>query len=171
MELDSRVIDGKRPLTCLDIDNAKHFLGKKGYFSNYLNVYANISLMKEDVLQSLDEHHNNEHHDETYIASRVKWKFFLPAEWVKEPKTPEFEPYNLVTWANDFKIGDTVFIRKKEEDFLYKGIYNGWSQGANGDIHISLGAWVFMLTELFHFFEIYRNGNWEPVGKKTSEGE
>ena len=34
MKLDSRIIDGKKPLTCFDSDEAKQFIGQEGYFSN-----------------------------------------------------------------------------------------------------------------------------------------
>ena len=29
MKLDSRIIEGKRPLSCIDTDEAKQFIGKK----------------------------------------------------------------------------------------------------------------------------------------------
>ena len=81
MELDSRIIEGKKPLDCFDTKIAKQFIGKKGYFSDYLDTYTHLFNTEENVLQSLDEHHN-----ETYITSDCKWELFLPAEWVKEPE-------------------------------------------------------------------------------------
>ena len=45
MELDSRIIEGKRPLTCSDVDIAKQFIGKKGYFSHYVDNYAECRVL------------------------------------------------------------------------------------------------------------------------------
>ena len=44
MKLDSRIIEGKRPLTCFDTEEAKQFLGKWGYFNNNLkpNDYEKV---------------------------------------------------------------------------------------------------------------------------------
>ena len=39
MELDKRIKEGKRPLTCFDLKEAEQFIGKKGYFSHYI-LYA-----------------------------------------------------------------------------------------------------------------------------------
>ena len=42
MELDKIIKEGKRPLTCFDIEIAKQFIGKKGYFSHYIDNYADL---------------------------------------------------------------------------------------------------------------------------------
>ena len=31
MKLDSRILEGKKPLDCFDVEEAKQFIGKKGY--------------------------------------------------------------------------------------------------------------------------------------------
>ena len=113
MELDKRIKEGKRPLTCFDIEEAKQFVGKKGYFSDYLNVYTNLCNMQEDVLESLDEHH-----DEAFVETCAKWEFFLPAEWVKEPEK-KYRAFTNEEFLNLFDAGKLHSIRKKNERGRY----------------------------------------------------
>ena len=43
MELDKRIIEGKKPLDCFDAENEelmKSFLNKEGYFSNNLENFC-----------------------------------------------------------------------------------------------------------------------------------
>ena len=108
MNLDPRIIEGKKPLTCFDLKEAKQFLGEKGYFSDFFSKYAHISDMKEDVLQSLDEHH-----DEAFLATRNKWEFFLPAEWVKEPEK-KYRAFTNEEFVKLFDSGKLHSIRLKD---------------------------------------------------------
>ena len=40
MELDKRILPGKRPLTCFDTEEAKKFIGEKGYFNHNLSRFC-----------------------------------------------------------------------------------------------------------------------------------
>lgn len=157
MELDKRIIEGKKPLDCFDTEIAKQFIGKKGYFSDYLNEYTHICNTEEDVLQSLDEHH-----DEAFLATRNKWEFFLPAEWVKEPEK-KYRPYTLAEWINQHEIGDVIHYRSKSEGIeahiMYNGTYHHKTKGT-----IVLGVASFTLDCLFEDCEIEMNGEWLPFG-------
>ena len=171
MKLDSRIKEGKKPLTCFDIEIAKQFLGKKGYFSNYLNVYAHISNMKEDVLQSLDEN-LDENHDEAFLEeTRSKWKFFLPAEWVKqEKKEPKYRPYSLAEWIEQHGIGEVIHYRSKSEGIELRHMYMGYAFGTGKDITklnvgtLTLGVASYCFDYLFEDYEIEINNKWKPFG-------
>ena len=181
MELDSRIKAGKRPLTCLDIEQAKEFEGKPCLFSDGYSNYKNIqeytkyypqrkgilNFEKAEPLVNGDYIFRNANEGACYCL-------VLPLEWI-EPKTPEFEPYTLDTWGQDFKPGDVVFFRGKEdepkENNYYKCMYLGHLENENNRILIILGCWLFAFDELIDSFEIYRNGNWEPFGKKVNEGK
>lgn len=172
IELDKRIIKGKRPLDCFDTKTAKQFLGKEGYFSDYLNVYANISIMKEDVLQSLDEHHNNEHYDGTYIASRVKWNFFLPAEWVKEEKKePKYRPFSLEEFLYIFSMGNRIDFKKKNDGEVKRAMFTGYitdderiDDKTPEAVELMLGCFHYSLFSLFEDFELFFDGKWQPFG-------
>lgn len=172
MELDKRILLGKRPLTCFDIEEAKQYIGKKGYFSDYLNVYANINTMgKEDVLQSLDEHLLDKHHDETFLVAHNKWKFFLPAEWVKEPEK-KYRPFTLAEWIEQHGIGEVIHYRCKSPKIELRHMYTGYAHGIDADIKnttsgtMTLGNVSHTLDDLFEDYEIEFNGEWVPFGIK-----
>lgn len=182
MELDSRIKPGKRPLTCLDVEQAREFVGKQCLFSdsyvNYKNIkeyekfpqYTGVLNIKDKV-----EHLRSK---EDYIFKNGTdgycYSLVLPLEWIKEATPPEFVPYTFETWGQDFKPGDVVFFRGKEDTpkgkNYYKCIYSGYAETQDNRIIVILGPWFFTFNELFDLYEIYRNGNWEPFGRKTNKG-
>lgn len=50
MKLDPRIIEGKEPLTALDTEEAKQFIGKEGYFADCLAILTNIRRIKKCML-------------------------------------------------------------------------------------------------------------------------
>ena len=182
MELDSRIKEGKRPLTCLDVEQAREFVGKQCLFSdlyvNYKNIkeyekfsqYTGVLNIKDNV-QHLRSKEDYVFKNETdgYCYSLV-----LPLEWIKEPTPPKFEPYTLDALERDFKPGDIVVFCGREntckEGNYYKCIYSGYLKSPGNRILVSFGVFLFSVDELFKLYEIRRNGNWEPFGRKTNEG-
>lgn len=173
MELDSRIKEGKRPLTCFDVKEAEKFRGEDGYFAHEMEVFENLDRCYFSRLLGFDTCDKS---IPFAVANASRdYEFFIPEDWVKEPETPEFEPYTLDTWGQDFKPGDVVFFRGKEdtpkENNYYKCMYLGYLENENNRILVILGPWLFTFFELFELYEIYRNGTWEPFGKETKEGE
>lgn len=173
MELDKRIIEGKRPLTCFDIEEAKQFVGKKGYFSDYLYVYTNLCNMQEDVLQSLDEHH-----DEAFIETCSHWKFFLPAEWVK-PEEPEkkYRPFSLEEFFNIFEVGDLIVFKMKNTDEFKCAMFTGYITDVEriddktpGAVELMLGCFHYSLLDLFKDFELFLEDKWLPFGVLDEQG-
>lgn len=162
MELDSRIIDGKKPLDCFDTKIAEQFLGKKGYFSDYLNEYTHICNTEEDVLQSLDEHH-----DEAYKGSRNKWEFFLPAEWVK-PET-KYRPFTGIEFAEKFglKLNSIIRLRsvstKDDCCYNYKVVFIGY-RWCDDVFQVFLNGHWLDLPELLELYEYEENGEWHKFG-------
>lgn len=175
MILDSRIKEGKRPLTCIDVEQAREFVGKECIFSDFFFNYLDIEKFNIDNdnehtgILSIDDNLS----DYIFKNDRNKscYRFILPCEWVEQPKKTEFEPYTLDTWGQDFKPGDVVFFRGKEdtpkENNYYKCMYLGYLENENNRILVILGPWLFTFFELFELYEIYRNGNWEPFGRKV----
>ena len=163
MELDKRILEGKKPLDCFDTKIAEQFLGKKGYFSDYLNEYTHICNTEEDVLQSLDEHH-----DEAFLSTCNKWEFFLPAEWVKPEK--KYRPFTLAEWIGQHTIGDVIRYRCKSQKIELRHMYVGYAYGIGTDIKnttsgtLTLGVASYTLDYLFEDYEIEVNGEWLPFG-------
>lgn len=170
MELDSRIKEGKRPLTCFDVKEAIQFIGKECYLSNSFSDYADLNNVTAKRI--LDDVSNT---SIPYSSNPAGiYCYCLPCEWVEQPKTPEFEPYTLETFEKEFNIGDVVFFREKDDDSAegkyYKCMYSGYIQKPENKFLILLGGWLFDFTDLFFLYEIYRNGTWEPFGRKTKEG-
>lgn len=165
MELDKRIKNNHRPLCVIDIKWAMGFIGQNGFFADAINCFENLSECESGKLVSAED--NKIHPFE--CDNEWTYSFFLPEEWVESPEV-KYEPYTLCTWEQDFKFGDELLIRIKDEesDYMYKGIYNGWSC-KDRKIVISIGTWLFTLDEFFKLYEIYKNGQWEPIGKKIEE--
>lgn len=165
MKLDPRIIKGKKPLTCFDLEQAKDYVGKNGYFSDYLNVYTNIRNMEESVLQSLDEHHY-----EAFVETCCKWAFFLPAEWVKETEK-KYRPFSLDEFLKVCDIGDSVYFKKKNSDEVECAMFLGYVTDVDrsddekpGACEVMLGVFHYSLFSLFEDFERFYNGRWWPFG-------
>ena len=169
MELDSRIKEGKRPLTCFDTEEASKFVDEKGYFSDCLYNFQNLDNCSKSILHCIDDKREDSN-DYIFNDGKYYCPFFLPVEWVKEPKTPEFVPYTLDTWEHEFNPGDVIIFRGKvgtdRDGSQYKCIYTGWRQVFSNDVVI-LGLWGFTFKELSELYEIYRDNTWEPFGRKV----
>lgn len=174
MILDSRIKDGKRPLTCIDVEQAREFVGKECIFSDFYINYLDIKKFNIDNdnehtgILSIDDNSS----DYIFINARNKsrYRFILPCEWVQLPKTPEFVPYTLDTWQQEFEPGDVILFRGKKgspkDNTCYKCMYNGYLKNKE-KILILFSPFMFSFTELFEFHEINRDNTWEPFGRKV----
>lgn len=158
MDLDSRIIKGKEPLNCFDINTAKQFIGKKGYFSDYLSLYTRLNETEEGVLESLDEHH-----DEAFITSRNKWEFFLPAEWVKQEK--KYRPFTGIEFAEkfDLKLGGIIRLKNIITQYSYKTIFTGYRWHDDAFEVFLNGCWMGLDT-LLNTYEYEENNEWKKFG-------
>ena len=180
MKLDSRIIEGKKPLTCFDAEEAKQFIGKQGYFANCLRVFKTIEYFKPWTLTAIDE--KEEHCFKDDATVRDYWVYFLPAEWVqeKEPE-PVWKPYDLDAWRNDnFRIGSAITFRikpKTEQDSknlpVKTMVYLGHEERSNDldNIIIYIGTIGYSFQYLFENYEIFDDKyeklgcpKWRPFG-------
>ena len=58
MKLDSRIIEGKKPLTCFDSEGAKQFIDKDGYFANSIDEFCNLNNVIYGKLFDVDDSTN-----------------------------------------------------------------------------------------------------------------
>lgn len=165
MELDSRILEGKKPLDCFDTDIAKQFIGHEGYFCDHRSGFTNIYNLVKDVLRDITPDDN---YCEVYKTNCTSWEYFLPEEWIKEPEEkPEkkYRAYTLKEFIGDMNLGLEPWIRmrpvgtNKECKFLY----TGYQETEVGE-YICLGCYQFDFISLFKNYEIYINGEWQPFG-------
>ena len=166
MELDKRIKEGKRPLNCFDTNQAKQFIGKKGYFSDYLDTYTHLLNTEENVLQSIDEHH-----DDTYITSDCEWKFFLPVEWVKPEESEEpkeiYRAFTLDEFVNSYSLGDKIILRRKKGNRDIR--HTLFTEYIEGDTDVCFNGIWYALDRLFNEYELYTGKGWKPFGIEVKE--
>lgn len=160
MELDKRIKEGKRPLNCFDVDIAKQFIGKKGYFSHYVDNYADL---KNTALGTLGGTGDTFH--ESFVCTEEPldnyyYEFFLPAEWVKEPekKYREYKDLDEFFDVTGLEIGDLIKLKfpgNNVAELLIVG-------GCNNSLFIGIHKYTF--KQLFEIVEISISGEWQPFG-------
>ena len=163
MELDKRIIKGKRPLTCFDTEQAKEFLGKECYFSNAYCTFEDLHRIPKSELQYIS---NDKDASDPYKTACYFYPFCLPCEWVKEPEK-KYRPYTLAEWIDRHEIGEVIHYRSKSGEIELRHMYVGTrhSQGIKKIIvKITLGDVSHTLDYLFEDYEIEVDGEWQPFG-------
>ena len=178
MELDSKIIKGKKPLTPFDAEEAKKFIGKECYFCDCVLAFTNLDKFTTLVKSILYRVQDTEKPFLTDTIACFRYAYCLPCEWVqeKEPE-PVWKPYDLDTLREDkIHFGDTFTFRRKTEDGsarIITAIYNGKSENSDdlNDSEILLGGEWYGFQRLFEDYEIFDNvyGNsgvckWRPFG-------
>ena len=182
MKLDSRIIKGKKPLTCFDAEEAKEFLGKECYFSNCRVHYKNLSNFKKFV--SLTDYCIGALTAVMDLGDRVfdvdqqcnEFRYCLPCEWVnsEEPKI-KWRPFTLDEFVKrfDLEVGTRVFlIRSKttpvnQRRLLLTGIIQDKDPCVCG---VYLGGCYFRFSDLFDMYDVrFGKNDWQPFGVEDKE--
>ena len=177
MELDKRIIDGKKPLTCFEANQAKFFIGEKCYLTNDISIFANLDQFIEkegcsnvtyagviDTLENIGTELSM-----PFETARLRWKFCLPCEWVKkeEPKT-KYRPFSLNEFIELYAIGDVVTYRIKDceviEQSMLIGFLSSGDEDAPGNSCVIIGNHKYGLKELFNNYELQYQAHWQPFG-------
>ena len=179
MELDKRIKEGKRPLTCFDTEEAKAFIGKECYFSNDMSRFGdlNCSVEKKEIKKAELTHVSNT--DPCYEIPGFYYDFCLPCEWVKEPEK-KYRPYSLNEFLNEHEIGDKItyrtcrFNESTEQQFIrHKAMICGYQimegeANTPGKGFINLGGFWVSLQVMFDDYETPNSylypEVWQPFG-------
>lgn len=169
MELDKRILEGKKPFDCVDAESetVKSFIGKKGYFANHISEFIDISDLEEDVLTGINP---DEPDCEVYKATCTTWEYFLPKEWVKEEK--KYRPYKNVQELFDdvgCYIGDVIHFRSKSsKETEHHALITSYITLKSGTEKLCLGGtkYYYTMQELFDLFELHSRGEWLAFGKQ-----
>lgn len=171
MKLDSRILEGKKPLDCFDTDMAKQFIGKKGYFCDHRSGFKNISDLVEDVLRDITPDDN---YCEVYKTNCTSWEYFLPEEWIKEPEEKlkkKYRAFTIKEFQQKYSVGSVLQIRQKQNRFTESVVqYTGYKVYEE---RVYLGITDFTLDELFENFEMIepQNDTWQPFGMIDEDKE
>lgn len=173
MELDKRIMPGKRPLNCFDTEQAEEFIGKKCYFSDEARDFMNLDKADGDTLFYVAELQNIWTAEEYCFADKSNdWRFILPLEWVK-PEEPEkkYRPLSFKEFLRLFDFGDGVYFRRKGQDTAEFSMFLGYEIDTDGNRDeipgegkVNLGGNRYTLAELFEYYEMRLDGEWQPFG-------
>lgn len=159
MELDKRIIEGKRPLTCFDVEIVKQFIGKEGYFSHYIDDYADLENTVLGTLGSTGDTYHESFVCTEETSDNYYYEFFMPSEWVEEEK--KYREYNDLDEFFDvsgLEIGDLIKLKfpgNNVAELLIVG-------GCNNGLFIGIDKYTF--KQLFDMVEISISGDWQPFG-------
>lgn len=161
MKLDTRIMDGKRPLTCYDTDEAEKYIGKLCYISDEYDQFRALELIKPTILKGVEDCGVPFHYDKDFQA-----EFCLPCEWVTEEK--KYRPFTIEEFCNEgFEI--VVFRDKDDQSLEYHVRYNGYRKCDNV-YKVILGNISYLLNDLFEDYEyLDSDGNWKPFGKEVTD--
>lgn len=167
MDLDKRIIEGKKPLDCFDAKDArKQFIGKKGFFGAHESQFMDLDSCPKCVLDELKEVDN--YAESPFMTSCDHcYRFFLPEEWVKESEK-KYRPYTIKDFEKAFLNGEfedfIIFRDKHNPDDIYTMMYNGNFRKGQFE-YICLGAKNFSFESLFENYEVADyDGEWQPFG-------
>lgn len=183
MKLDKRIIDGKKPLTCFDIEEAREFEGKEGYFCDYPRAFAYgddpLEKCATTGILELDVDRDYSHCPYINKTTCANYPYFLPAAWLK-PEEPEkkYRPFSLNEFLERYKMGNTVTFRLKKGEYVpeaeslveyqrmitgYEGLPEDRDKPGKGSILLG-GCPPVSLARLFEFYELDNDFNWQPFG-------
>ena len=157
MELDKRIINGKRPLTCFDIDEAEKYIGKMCYISDNYDFFCDMDLTQQKILKGVEDCEVPFHFDSDKQA-----EFCLPCDWVTKEK--QYRPCTLDGFG--LNIGDLIKFRKKDDhDFEICTMYMGYLK-TNSIVKVILGECYYSFEVLFNEYEWFDkdSNKWEPFG-------
>lgn len=176
-KLDPRINKRFGPLTCFQTDEAKQFVGQRGYFTNNISAFENLDTPFLRILAQVDGDVNN--YRCFYDAEGLSWEFFLPEAWVSDKSGEKFRAFSLKEFTERHIIGEVVIFRKKGEVTEYHWQYSGFETHPDlvetmpGNGVIFLGPKCFRLSALFNDYEILvwnaENPDekvWQPFGVK-----
>lgn len=156
MELDKRIIEGKKPLSYFDAEQGKEFIGKECYFSDMACKYEDLDTIEntddrtlyiKDFLKVVDTDCQDRMFKSRELG--VNYRYCLPCEWVEEEKSePKYRPYTINEFLKKFKLGDSIILRRKGSDTYEELLFTGYSKD-----YVHLGASVFGFNSLFESYE------------------
>ena len=168
MELDKRIKEGKRPLTCFDLEEAEGYVGKKCYISNEYDFFRDLDFTQQKILNGVEDCEAPFHYDSDRQA-----EFCLPCDWVKEPEK-EYRPFSLDEFLKIFDIGDQIDFKGKGYcDDVKVAMFTGYVTDVDrsndeepGAVELMLGCFHYSLSDLFKDYELFLEDKWQPFGIK-----
>ena len=153
MNLDSRIKSISDIFTCINMEEAKQFIGQRGYFADCMISFEDLSQRELYNLDRIDDD------DVPFVSGNIHWRYFLPVDNLK-PVEKKYRPYTMT----DFAISEFVVFREKSNPLAeYHVRYNGYKK-YDSIYKVILGNISYTFDDLFEDFERFYNGRWYPFG-------
>lgn len=159
MKLDPKIKSLSDILTCFNIEEAKQFIGQKGYFADDLALYTCLAKRQYGVLNQIFD----SEYDRPFQLNEggLYWGFFIPESRLKsaeeKPKVKKWRPYTLAEFENKFHIGLPIKFRRKGEKVndWYSVLGGYWNHQVGDEVltYIFIGPVQYTLNELFEDYE------------------
>lgn len=169
---DKRIKSEKIIFNYLNRAEAFKYVGKYGYFADYLDEFNDLTKVTATVL---DEIRNVEG---CFFCDKAigGFRYFIPVELLADKAiglTQKYRPYTLGEFITEFKLGETkINVRNKDHAVESVVLFTGYEDWPVNPI-VHLGSWAYSLETLFQKFEIKRWVNdrcaWVPFGQKTAD--
>lgn len=167
MKYDSRIKNEHCIRDPFNVETAKQYVGKRGYFTDDIFNFSNLDNCCAGMLAHVESDNRHPYYcaisDEGVII-KGNFSFFLSAEFVDEkPKEKQYRPYTIEEFLNEgFEI--IVFREKSNPLMEYHVRYNGYKK-YNNVYNVILGNIGYTLSDLFEDFEyLDSDGKWRPFG-------
>lgn len=162
IDLDERIISGKKPLTAFDVMESK-FIGTDCYFSDKPSDFGDLSncqigcLLSRNVITGAFSATKNN--------SYAVFNYCLPCEWVEEKKEPKYRPFTGIEFIEkfEFTLGLVIRFRDIHTRYEYKTVFSGYRWFDDVFEVFLNGNWIDMPT-LFSTYEWYEDNKWKKFG-------
>lgn len=170
MNLDKRIEKLSDILTCTDIEEAKQFIGQKGYYADNIDLFDNLDERLYGVLEVVT---NNDMPFRSHGGVSY-WRYFIPECRLKpkETKYVQFQTTHDLD-GTQLYLGCIIdFVNTKFLDVVHRAIINEITYDDNTKelIDITLGSTTYSFESLFNDYQLLgHEGKWIPFGKKIEE--
>lgn len=133
MKLDKRIIEGKKPLTCFDTEEAKKFIGKECYFCDCPLAFGDLNKFTTLVKSNLYSVQDTEKPFLTDTIACCRYAYCLPCEWVKT-----IRPLTINELLELWEVGKTYKLKKSNQNMITTSsdcidrVFYGYSQTIAG---------------------------------------
>ena len=176
LELDKRIKAITDIKSVTDGCHDWEFMTKKGYFANSIFDFKELSrLCVYGEYAGWREHNQcflcEQAGDETYYS------YFLPEDVLK-PVEKKYRPLSYKEFWRLFDFGDGVCFRRKGQDTAEFSMFLGYEIDSDGNRDeipgegkVNLGGNRYTLAELFEYYEMQLDDEWQPFGVEVKEQE
>ena len=148
MIFDSRIKSEDYIFHYFNRKKAAQFIGKPGYFADYLDCFDDLDAHGPKVLTEINDESGCFFSDEAGISG---YSYFIPEELLlRKSKFLKYRPYTMKEFLREYSIGESIFkIRdKRDPEYIYQFLFIGCSKSL-----VYLGGWALSLDDLFNYYE------------------